>query len=158
MSTGKVTIKINIEYLQWVTLLKGTETPKCWPDKESQELCCLPRARIHDVAEGVPQLLKSMDYYLLLPYHMWVNKWCYKPNNRQDQGRLLTPGEAGEKHWCPSHLLIVREKGTARSRCIVQINICLHGWCHWEGFAFYNNGLYFNDCSLLNRDGMDAPV
>lgn len=52
-------------------------------------------ARTHDVAERVPQLLKSMDSYLLLSYCKG-NKWCCKPNNRQDQGRLLTPGEAGK--------------------------------------------------------------
>lgn len=31
-------------------LLKGTESPLCWPDRESQEFCCLPAAKIWDAA------------------------------------------------------------------------------------------------------------
>lgn len=30
-----------------------------WPDKKSQDVCCLPGAKIRDIAERVPQLVKS---------------------------------------------------------------------------------------------------
>lgn len=50
-----------------------------------------------------------------------------------------------------SSILLIRETGRVRSRSIMQNQIGLHCWCHQEGFGFYDNGLYFNDCSLLGQ-------
>lgn len=36
------------------SLLKGTEAPVCSPDGVSQEVCCIPGAKIRDVADRVP--------------------------------------------------------------------------------------------------------
>jgi len=33
------------------------------------------------------------------------------------------------------------------------INSWLHGWCCHEVFGFYDNGTFFNDYHLLERDG-----
>ena len=34
------------------------------------------------------------------------------------------------------------------------INSWLHGWCHHEGFGFYDNGVFFNDDNMLGKDGI----
>jgi len=35
----------------------------------------------------------------------------------------------------------------------MNISSWLHGWCCPEGFSFYDNGTFFNDYNLLDRDG-----
>jgi len=47
------------------SLLRGTEVPICQPDREAREVCCLLGAKVRDVAERRPQLVKSTDYYPL---------------------------------------------------------------------------------------------
>ena len=68
-----VTAKRNIRYLWWVTLLGGTEAPIFWPDQQSCEVCCLLGANIQVNAESEPLLVKSMDYYPLVPSHVAMN-------------------------------------------------------------------------------------
>ena len=38
----------------------------CWPDPSQREVCCLPGARVRDVARELPGLVPPSDYYLLL--------------------------------------------------------------------------------------------
>jgi len=38
------------------SLLKGTEDPICRPDPSHREACCLPGARVRDVAAKLPGL------------------------------------------------------------------------------------------------------
>jgi len=51
-----------------------------------------------------------------------------------------------------SAILSAGGKGSARNRCIMNINSLLCGWCRHEGFGFYKNGIFFNDYKLLDRD------
>lgn len=39
----------------------------------------------------------------------------------------------------------------------VQMNICFWGCCH-EDFGFCDNGLCFNNCSMLGRDGIHLSI
>ena len=55
------------------SLLKGTEAPICRPDRESREVCCLPGAKVRDIAKRVPQLIRKTDYYPLLLFHVGMN-------------------------------------------------------------------------------------
>lgn len=50
--------------------------------------------------------------------------------------------------------LFFQVRKEARSRHTVQINILLCGWWCKERFGFYGNGLCFNDCSLIEKDGI----
>ena len=45
-------------------------------------------------------------------------------------------------------------RGSARNRHIMSISSWLRGWCHSEGFDFYDNGTFFNNYNLLERDGI----
>jgi len=48
------------------SLLRGTEGPICRPDPSHREVCCLPGARVRDVARKLPGLVRPSDYYPLL--------------------------------------------------------------------------------------------
>ncbi|XP_050821628.1 uncharacterized protein LOC127057046 [Gopherus flavomarginatus] len=55
------------------SLLRGTETPICCPDRSSREVCCLPGARIRDVTEALSRIIRPSDYYPMLLIHMGTN-------------------------------------------------------------------------------------
>ena len=48
------------------SFLRGTEGPICRPDPSHREVCCLPGARVRDVAKELPGLVRPSDYYPLL--------------------------------------------------------------------------------------------
>jgi len=48
------------------SLLRGTEGPICQRDPSHRAVCCLPGARVRDVAKELPGLVQPSDYYLLL--------------------------------------------------------------------------------------------
>ena len=48
------------------SLLRGTEGPMCRPDPSHREVCCLPGARVRDVAKKLPGLVRPSDCYPLL--------------------------------------------------------------------------------------------
>jgi len=48
------------------SFLRGTEGPICRPDPSHREVCCLPGARVKDVAKKLPGLVRPCDYYPLL--------------------------------------------------------------------------------------------
>jgi len=52
------------------SLLRGTEVPVCRPDRKAHKVYCLPGARVREVTERVPQLVKRTDYYPLLLFHV----------------------------------------------------------------------------------------
>lgn len=41
-----------------------------------------------------------------------------------------------------------------RERCILELNVCLRGWCCQEGFNFLDHGMLFWEERLLSRDGI----
>ena len=138
------------------SLLRGTEAPICRPDRESREVCCLLGAKVRDVAKRVPQFVKSTDYYLLLLFHVGMNDTTSWNLGRikEDYKALGVQVKSIGAQVIFSSILPVRGKGAARNRCRMQINFWLRGWCHREGFGFYDNGTFFDDYSLLGRDGI----
>ena len=48
------------------SLLRGTEGPICRPDPSHGEVCCVPGARVRDVAKKLPGPVRPSDYYPLL--------------------------------------------------------------------------------------------
>ncbi|KAG6924590.1 hypothetical protein G0U57_016929, partial [Chelydra serpentina] len=55
------------------SLLRGTESSICRPDRENREVCCLPGTRIRDVTERLPRLIKPSDRYPFLLLHVGTN-------------------------------------------------------------------------------------
>lgn len=104
----------------------------------------------------MPLLVKITDYSRLLLFHVGMNditNWSL--GKLKDRHKAL-----GVQAWSTgaqvmfSFILLVREKDAARNRCIMQISYRLCGWCLHEGFGFYDNGRFFGDYSLLERDGI----
>jgi len=61
----------SVKKKRWVivigdSLLRGTEGPICRPDPSHREVCCLPGARVRDVARKLLGLVRPSDYYPLL--------------------------------------------------------------------------------------------
>ena len=48
------------------SLLRGTEGPICRSDPSHREVCCLPGARVRDIARKLPGLVQPSDYYPLI--------------------------------------------------------------------------------------------
>ena len=93
-------------------------------------------------------------YYSMTAFHVGMkditswNPGCIK----EDYQALGVQARSIGVHVIFSSILTVRIKGAARSRCIMQINFWLCGWCCPEGYGFYNNGIFFNNCILLGSD------
>ena len=107
----------------------------------------------------MPQLVKSTDYCPLLLLHVGTNDTASRNLGRikEDYKALGVQAKSIGAQVIFSSILPVRGKGAARNRRIMQINFWLHGWCCREGFGFYDNGTFFNDYSLLGRDGIHLP-
>lgn len=48
------------------SLLRGVEVAVCQPDLFAYEVCCLPGARIWNVMERLPRLIKPISHYTFL--------------------------------------------------------------------------------------------
>ena len=126
--------------------LRGTEAPTCRPDRESREVCCLLGARIQDVAERVPQLVKSTADCPLLLFHVGMNDAASWNLGRikEDYKALGVQVENVGAQVILSSILPVGGKGAARSRRIMYISSWLLSWSHHEGLGFYDDRNFFD--------------
>lgn len=105
----------------------------------------------------MPQPVKNADFYPLLLFHVGMNDIT-----SQNLGRIKEDYKALEmqlKNGAQitfSFILPVRGKDAARKRCIMEINIWLRECCH-EYFDFDDKGAFFDDYSLLGRNGINPP-
>jgi len=108
------------------------------------------------MAERVPQLVKSTDDYPLLLFHVDTNDTASRNLGRikEDFKALGVQAKTIDAQVNFSFFLPFRRKGAARNRCIINIKSRLHGWCHREGFGFYDNKTFFSDYKMLGRDGI----
>lgn len=61
------------------SLLRGTEAPICRPDIQSGEVCCLSGAKIWDVTERLPQLVKKHRLLFPTSFSVWANStWSFQ--------------------------------------------------------------------------------
>lgn len=105
------------------SLLRDTEAPILQPDRESQEVCCLPELRC-EMLPRVPQLVKSTGYPLL-HFHMGTNYTSQNLARIKEDYKAL--GVRVKNINAQVTFLPVRGKGSARNRCILQINFWPHG-------------------------------
>ena len=135
------------------SLLRGSEVPICRPDRESREVCCLLGAKVRDVARGCHNLSRAQT---TIHWYRDTNDTSGQNLGRikEDYKALRVQVESIGVQVIFASILPVRGKGAARNRRLMQINFWLHGWCHCEGFGFYDNKIFFDDNSLLGRDGI----
>ncbi|XP_067418891.1 uncharacterized protein [Emydura macquarii macquarii] len=138
------------------SLLRGTESSICRPDRETREVCCLPGARIRDVTERLPKLIKSSDRYPFLLLHVGTNDTAKNDLERitADYVALGKEIKEFEAQVVFSSILPVQGKGPGRDRRIVEVNAWLRRWCRREGFGFFDHGMLFQEEGLLGRDGI----
>ena len=110
-------------------------------------MCCLSGAKVRDVTERVPQLVKSTDYYPLLLFHVGTKDTASLNVGRikEDFKALGVLGVKAKSFGAQvifSFILSVGGRGSARNRYIIGINSWLHGLCRCEGFGFYDNGTF----------------
>jgi len=103
----------------------------------------------------MPQLIKSTGYYPLLLFHIGTNNTASWNLGRikEDFKALGVKAKSFVAQVIFSSILPVGGRGSSRNRRIMSIKSWLHGWCRREVFDFYDNGIFFNDYNLLERDG-----
>ncbi|CAM5160534.1 unnamed protein product [Natator depressus] len=138
------------------SLLRGTESSIFRPDRENREVCCLPGARIHNVTEKLPRLIKPSDLYPFLLLHVGTNDTAKNDLERitADYVALGRRIKEFEAQVVFSSILPVEGKGLGRDRRIVEVNEWLRRWCQREGFGFFDHGIVFQEGGVLGRDGL----
>ncbi|XP_073171140.1 uncharacterized protein [Lepidochelys kempii] len=136
------------------SLLRGTESSICRPDQENREVCCLPGAKIRDVTERLPRLIKPSDRDSFLLLHMGTNDTA-KNDLEQITADYVALGKRikeFETQVVFSSILPVEGKGLGRDLRIVEVNEWLRRWCWREGFGFFDHGMVFQEGGVLGRD------
>ncbi|CAM5108087.1 unnamed protein product [Natator depressus] len=138
------------------SLLRGTESSICRPDRENQEVCCLPGAKIRNVTERLPTLIEPSDRYPFLLLHVGTNDTVKNDLERitADYVALGRRIKEFEAQVVFSSILPVEGKGQGRDRRIVEVNEWLRRWCRREGFGFFDHGMVFHEGGVLGRDGL----
>ncbi|XP_074822485.1 steryl-sulfatase isoform X2 [Natator depressus] len=137
------------------SLLRGTESSICCPDRENREVCCLPGAKVRDVMERLPRLIKPSDRYPFLLLHVGTNDTAKNDLERitADYVALGRRIKEFEVQVVFSSILPVEGKGLGRDRRIVEVNEWLRRWCRRKGFGFFDHGMVFQE-GVLGRDGL----
>ena len=114
------------------SLLRGREGPICRPDPSPREVCCLPGARVRDVAKKLPGLVWPSDYYPLLVMQVGGDEIAERSPNaiKRDFRALGQPVEGSGAQVVFSSIPPVAGKSTERSRKTHRINRWLRDWCH----------------------------
>lgn len=78
-------------------MLKGTEVPLCWPDREPGEVYCFLGAKIWGTVKRVLKLVKSTDCYPLLLLDVDMNDVRSQKKGRIKDYKAL--GTQVKKAW-----------------------------------------------------------
>ncbi|XP_066848127.1 uncharacterized protein [Anser cygnoides] len=137
-----------------VSLLKGTEGPMCRPDPTHSEVCCLPGARVRDLAKKVKCLVQPTGYYPLLVFQAGNDEVTMRSpraikRDFRALGRLLKG--SGAQVVFASVLPI---GGIAADKRSHHINMWLRDWCDRQNFRFFDHGKVYVTPGLLSPDGM----
>ena len=144
-------------------LLRGTETVICRSDKMSQEVCCLPGAKIHLVIERLSRLIKSTETHPILLVHVGINDTA----RHRFQDIIRDFEELGNKakdlkaKLVILSLLPVVGHGPRREEKIVEVNKWLCEWImvggssvedFWQGMGYTSRWL--TETFLLGKSKM----
>nr|XP_010304339.1 PREDICTED: suppression of tumorigenicity 5 protein-like [Balearica regulorum gibbericeps] len=138
------------------SLLKGTEGPICRADPPLREVCCLPGARVKDIARKLPSLVHPSDYYPLLLLHVGGDEAETRTTKAIKRDfRVLGQSlkDLGAQVIFAS-LLPVKGSNGGWNRQPQSINAWLHGWCRCHNFGFFDNGAAYMAPGLMSADGI----
>jgi len=137
------------------SLLRGTEGPICRPDPSHREVCCLPGARVRDVAKKLPGLVRPSDYYPLLVMQVGGDEVAERSpkaikRDFRALGRLV---EGSGAQVVFSSIPSVAGDSTERGRKTHLVNRWLRDWCHRSNFGFFDHGEVYTAPGLLATSG-----
>jgi len=134
------------------SLLRGTEGPICRPDPSHREVCCLPGARVRDVAKKLLDLVWPSDYYPLLVVQVGGDEIAKRSPKaiKMALGRLV---EGSGAQVIFSSIPSVAGNSTERGRKTHLVNRWLRDWCHRSNFAFFDHGEVYTAPGLLATGG-----
>ena len=137
------------------SILRGTEGPICRPDPTRREVCCLPGARVRDVARKLPNLVRHSDCYPLLIVQAGsdnIEERSLKAIKRDFRGLgRLVDGAGAQVVF--SSIPTVAGRGTERTRKAHLLNTWLRGWCQRRNLGFFDHGALYSAPGLMAVDG-----
>jgi len=133
------------------SLLRGTEGPICQPDPSHREVCCLPGARVWDVAKKLPGLVQPSHYYHLLVMQVGRDEIAERSpkaikRDFRALGRLV---EGSGVQVVFSSITSVAGNSTENGRKTHLVNRWLRDWCHQSNFGFLDHGEVYRALGLL---------
>jgi len=143
--------------LVWThSLLKGMEGPICRLDPSHREVCCLPGARVRDVARKLPGLVQPSDYYPLLVMQVGGDEIMERSRKaiKRDFRALGRFVEGSGAQVVFSSIPSVAGKSTESGRRTHLINSWLRDWCRQWNFGFCDHGEVYMAPGLLATDGV----
>ena len=137
------------------SLLQGTEGPICQPDPTRREVCCLPGARVRDIARRLPRLICPSDYYPLLIVQAGseeVGKKSLKAI-KDDFRRLGRVVEGTGVQVVITSVPSVAGNDTGMSLKTHLLNKWLRSWCKRRSFGFFDHGAIYSAPGMMAADG-----
>ncbi|EOA97796.1 PDZ and LIM domain protein 5, partial [Anas platyrhynchos] len=139
------------------SVLRGTEGPICRPDPTRREVCCLPGARVRDVARKLPNLVRPSDYYPLLIIQAGtddIDNRSLKAIKRDFRGLGRLVDGAGVQVVFSS-VPTLTGRGTERTTKAHLLNTWLRGWCLRRNLGFFDHGAVYSAPGLVAVDGLE---
>ena len=137
------------------SLLRGTEGPICRPDPTRREVCCLPGARVRDIARKLPGLIGPSDYYPLLIVQAGSDEVAERSlrSIKEDFRGLGRVVEGTGVQVDFSSLPSVAGKDTESIQKTRLINKWLRSWCKHRNFGFFDHGVIYSAPGMMAADG-----
>lgn len=142
-------------------LLRGTEALIWCPHNLSREVCCLLRGHIQDIWRRIQSMIKPEDYNSLMVFQAVSRLWLFV--NLKISRKTLYPlgicwRDQEGKDAVFSSILPAGDWDLGRRRKASQSNEWLHGWCHTQGFGFYDLRHTFGKLGTLTLDGSQLTI
>jgi len=104
----------------------------------------------------LPSLVRPLDYYLLLLFHVGGNEAaaCTPRAIKRDFSSWGLLVMEFRTQVIFSSLLPAVGSDTGRNRWAWSTNTWLHGWCHCDSFAYFDHGVAYTAPGLLAPDGI----
>ena len=125
--------------------------PICRPDPSHRAVCCLPGARVRDVAQKLPGLVRPSDYYPLLVMRVGGDEIAERSPKaiKRDSRALGRLVEGSGAQVVFSSVPSVTGNSTERGRNAHLVNRWLRDWCQRSNFGFFGHGEVYTAPGLL---------
>ena len=129
--------------------------PICQPDPTRREVCCLPGARVKDVARRIPRLICPSDYYPLLIVQAGSEEVGEKSLKaiKDDFRQLGRVVEGTGVQVVITSVPSVAGNDTGMSLKTHLLNKWLRSWCKRRSFVFFDHGAIYSAPGMMAANG-----